>query len=152
MASPRDYFGKMTLVSGTFTIDDAFGEAQPRSGLNPNDNSVPENQDQRESGQSHGHTSEGTRTESWQIRHSANVEEGEKQIQQPHIEAREASHCTEMRSDETDNAEESVRHLQGWRLHALLLGICLAVFIVSIDRTVITSVSFRALPVFRPEY
>lgn len=51
--------------------------------------------------------------------------------------------ATDSRADASlkDDDDSCANHLEGWPLFSLLLGISLAVFIISIDRTIITTVS-----------
>ena len=52
--------------------------------------------------------------------------------------ANEASDRPELGVEDGEQGDE---HVHGWSLFALLLGICLAVFIISVDRTIITTVN-----------
>ena len=52
-----------------------------------------------------------------------------------------ASEASDRPGSGVEEGEQGEEHVHGWSLFALLVGICLAVFIISVDRTIITTVN-----------
>lgn len=133
---------------GISSGDGAFKSTLSGSTPNPNKHDKSGNHPPIQGEQSYDRMNQTNPMESIQTQDATSEADGEKNGQQSHGLTGEPSDSWGMSSVVIDNAQETTRHVQGWPLFFLLLGICFAVFIISIDRTVITTVSYRVLLIF----